>query len=114
AYTRVVLGLPPSSDELAPTLHPVDARAQPFVEPSAAVERNAVAPPALLGFVGGSCATLLEKSGPYASLTVALRSRGRVIGSLVLLAGPERSPPDASLAHELAHRAAMAIDNAPA
>jgi signal transduction histidine kinase len=31
---------------------------------------------------------------------------------MVLLTGAERRPPDAALAHELAHRAAMAIDNA--
>jgi PAS domain S-box-containing protein len=114
AFSRVVLGLPPGVDELTRTLHPIDAAAQPFVAPAAVVEGNEVAPPELLAFVCGSsdgCA-LLEERGPFSSLTVALRSRGRIIGSLVLLAGPERSPPDASLAHELAHRAAMAIDNA--
>src|SRR5262249_14550408 len=58
-----------------------------------------------------SARALLEERGPFASLLVPLRSRGRSLGSIILLTCADRRPPDASLVQELAHRAAMAIDN---
>jgi signal transduction histidine kinase/FixJ family two-component response regulator len=73
------------------------------------------APIELLTCVAGEAhAAALTARGPWAALRVALRCRGRP-GALLLLAGPRRPAFDAvdtALAQELAHRAAMAIDNA--
>jgi signal transduction histidine kinase len=41
-----------------------------------------------------------------------MRSRGRDLGTMLLITCDRRRPPDPSLAQELAHRAALAIDNA--
>jgi signal transduction histidine kinase len=54
----------------------------------------------------------LDDRYPFSSLSVPLRSRGRVIGAMLFLTGRRRPSADPSVAHELAHRAAMAIENA--
>jgi PAS domain S-box-containing protein len=117
SFLRVAVGVPDIGGADAPaevTRRRSDDASRPFLAPPSALEEHATAPAALLRFVAGSAGryALLEESGPFASLRLALRSRGHTLGSLVLLTRAGRAPPDAPLAQELAHRAAMAIDNA--
>jgi PAS domain S-box-containing protein len=116
-FSRVTVGLPDVGGGIvAPTVTRlrVDAASERFIAPSAGAEAHATAPAELLGFVAGAAGAraLLEERGPFASLHLALRSRGQTLGSMILLTHAGRRPPDAALANELAHRAAMAIDNA--
>jgi PAS domain S-box-containing protein len=96
------------------THHPIDATGARLVSPRELSEVHAQAPPELLDFLaappGGRPAT--ERAEPLGSLQVALRSRGRTLGSLILLRAAGRCPLDPELAQQLAQRAAMAIDNA--
>ena len=57
---------------------------------------------------------LLRETGFRSSLAVPLVARGRALGALLLVSGRvgRYGPDDLALAEELAHRAAMAIDNA--
>jgi PAS domain S-box-containing protein len=114
---RVAVGLPDIHDgEAAPavTRQRLDAVVEPYAALTAAVQADETAPPSLLRLVAGSAGAeaLLAERGPYSALRVAMRGRGRIIGTLILLATAGRARPDAGVAHELAHRAAMAIDNA--
>jgi PAS domain S-box-containing protein len=61
-------------------------------------------------YLPAEAAACIEEVKPP-SLVVPLRSRGGRLGSLVLIMSGSRCP-DAALAQELAHHAAMAIDNA--
>jgi PAS domain S-box-containing protein len=62
----------------------------------------------------GPDAVRLERLRPWSAMVVPLRARGRALGALTLvrLEDHDFSRADVPLAEELAHRAALAIDNA--
>ncbi|HVY49613.1 MAG TPA: ATP-binding protein [Minicystis sp.] len=65
--------------------------------------------------IGTSRADLVERLGAVSFVAAPLRARGEIIGAMVFVsARPERvyGPADAALAVDLAHRAALSIDNA--
>jgi PAS domain S-box-containing protein len=103
-FARISVGLsggddPPIVEHLA---------AGRFLAEEMQLETHEIAPAALREIVGRDWAD----RGPHASLSVTLRSGGRPIGRLILLTRQPRRPPDPLVACELAHRAAMAIENA--
>jgi signal transduction histidine kinase len=58
---------------------------------------------------------LIRRIGPTSSVTIPLRSRGRALGAITFgmaASGRSHSAGDIALAAELAHRAALALDNA--
>jgi signal transduction histidine kinase len=64
---------------------------------------------------GGEYEDLIRRIGPTSSVTVPLQSRGRALGAITFgMAGSGRShsADDIALAADLAHRAALAMDNA--
>jgi PAS domain S-box-containing protein len=92
-----------------------DAAVERYLAPAAPLEEQARERPELLDLVAGSQALRveLEERGPFAAACAALRGGGAsALGSLILLTGRARPPPDGPLARELADRIAMAIVNA--
>jgi PAS domain S-box-containing protein len=82
-----------------------------------AAERTATVPEWVLALAAGSRADAeaLGRRSRWSSACEPLRSRGRILGVITLLADGGRAPlddADVALAQELADRAALAIDNA--
>jgi PAS domain S-box-containing protein len=76
--------------------------------------RSAVLRGELAASVLGPAAPELRSLRPATATVVPLRARGRALGALILLGleGRDLATEDVPLAEELAHRAALAIDNA--
>ena len=58
---------------------------------------------------------VIEALAPFYSMVVPLRARGRTLGAITFVAGESRrryEPADLALAEDLAHRCALAMDNA--